>query len=300
MASTLNVSTIQGYLNQNRDILVSKLIASTDSSKLFQIQNGITTDSLIHSLITSITVQNGENCGFSAEGTQAISGRRLEPAFMKVNTEYCPKDFYGTWKHYETKVAMGKSPLPLEEALIEDIIKSIAVENERLLWAGDKTQGDLMNGLTTIIKNDSSIPSGNKYTSTKQTVLERLNEMYVKIPSSKKIVAFMSSAMYRQMITEVIEKNFYASFQDDADLNLQKFVVPGTNFVVYGVDGIKDTDTNIYGLNLDEVFIGCDNNDDSSQFDFFFSNETRTYKLIVEWVLAVNYMFSDNVYVYSI
>lgn len=297
--ATLDLTNIKNYVNANTDILVSKLVAGTESAKIFNIQNGVTTDTAIHGVITSLSIQDGASCGFNAQGTQAITARTLEPNFLKVNQEYCAKDFYGTYKHYETKVAMGKSPLPLEEALIEDVVKSIAIENEKLLWRGKKASGDLVDGITTIIAGDNAIPSANKFTSTKTTVLERLNEMYAKV-GNKKVVAFISSAMYRQMITEVIEKNFYASFQDDADLTLQKFILPGTNFVVYGVDGIADTDTNIYGLVPEEVFIGCDNADDASAFDFYWSSDDRVYKLVIEWVLTVNYMFSENVYVFSV
>jgi hypothetical protein len=76
--------------------------------------------------------------------------------------------------------------------------------------------------------------------------------------------------------------------------------LPGTNFKVYGIDGIKDTDTNIYGVILDQMFVGMDNADDASMVDFFWSNDDRVYKLDIEWVLAVNYMFSENIYVYGV
>lgn len=297
--ASLDTTNIKNFINANTDILVSKLVAGTDSAKLFNIQNGITTDTAIHGVITNLSIQDGASCGFNAEGNQTVTARTLEPSFLKVNQEYCAKDFYGTYKYYETKVAMGKSTLPLEEELIGDVIKAIAIENEKLLWSGKKSAGDLVDGLTTVIANDSAIPSANKFTSTKETVIERLNELYAKV-GNRKVKAFMSSAMFRQMITEVVEKNFYASFQDDADLALQKFILPGTNFVVYGVDGIADTDTNIYGLIPEETFIGVDNADDASAFDFYWSADDRVYKLVIEWVLAVNYMFSDNVYVYSI
>lgn len=296
---SLDTTNIKNYINANTDILVSKLVASTESAKLFNIQNGVTTDTAIHGILTSLSIQDGASCGFTAQGTQAITARTLEPNFLKVNQEYCAKDFYGTYKFYETKVAMGKSPLPLEEALIEDVVKAIAIENEKLLWRGKKASGDLVDGITTIIAGDNAIPSANKFTSTKTTVLERLNEMYAQV-GNRKVKAFMSSAMFRQMITEVVEKNFYASFTDDINETMQKFILPGTSFEVYGVDGIADTDTNIYGLIPEEVFIGVDNADDASAFDFYWSADDRVYKLVIEWVLTVNYMFSENVYVFSV
>lgn len=300
MAYNLDLTDIKGYIANKEDILVSKVVSGTETAKMFNVQNGITTDTAIHGLITSLSIQDGTNCGFSANGSQEITKRVLEPSYMKVNAQYCPKDFYGTYKHYETKVAMGKSPLPLEEALVEDIVKSIAVENERLLWSGATASGDLINGLTTIIASDSAIPAGNKFTSTETTVLKRLNEMYVKV-GDKRVKAFISSAMYRQLITELIAENFVATFHDDnVDKSIQKFILPGTNFEVYGVDGIADTNTNIYGLIPEEVFVGMDNSEDASAFDLFWSEDDRVYKLVIEWVLAINYMFSDNVYVFGV
>ena len=167
-----------------------------------------------------------------------------------------------------------------------------------MLWRVKKASGDLVDGLTTVIANDSAIPSANKFTSAKESILERLNEMYAKV-GNRKVKAFMSSAMFRQLITEVVEKNFYASFTDDIDETMQKFILPGTSFEIYGVDGIHDTDKTIYGLIPDEIFIGVDNADDASAFDFYWDASDRVYKLVIEWVLAVNYMFSENVYVFN-
>lgn len=297
MAFNLDTTAISGYINENKDVLISKLVAMTDSTKWMNIQNGITTDTNIHGLITDLTIQDGSNCGFSPEGSQTITARTLEPNFLKVNAQYCPKDFYGTYKHYETKVAMGKSPLPLEEALVNDIIKAIANKNEVLLWEGDKSGGDLVDGFTTIIASDAAIPAGNKFTSSKTTVLERVQEMYTKV-SDKRVSAVMSAAMYRQLIVDIANANYFVYHENEN--NDMVLTLPATNFSIYGIDGIADTDTNIYGVIWDEMFVGMDNADDASQFDFFWSADDRVYKLDVEWVLTPNYMYSENIYVYGI
>ena len=296
MAYTLDVTALKSFIEENRELLISKLFALTDSSKYMNIQNGITADTNIHGLITELSVQDGKACGFNPDGKQTITARKLVPTYFKVNAEYCPKDFYGTYKHYETKVAMGKSPLTLEEALVTDILKSIANKNETLIWSGKKASGDLIDGLTTVIAADNAIPAANKVEQTEATVLGRLQEMFNKI-RDKRVSAVMSAAMYRQLITELVNKNFYHYTGEENET--MTLTLPGTSFKIYGIDGIADTDTNIYGLVWEEVFMGVDNADDASQFDFFWSNDDRVYKLDVEWVLAVNYMFSDNVYVYS-
>lgn len=297
MANTLNTQGLTTYVNANRDILASQLITMSPSTKWLNIQNGITTDTAIHGVLTDVEIQDGKACGFNAAGTQTITERKLTPAFLKVNNQYCAKDFYGTYKHYETKVALGKSPLPLEEALINDVIKAVANENERLIWSGKKASGDLVDGFTTIIAADSSIPAGNKVTSTETSVLKRVQEMYAKI-SDKRVSAVMSAAMYRQLTNDIINANYF--IYQEGETEEMVLTLPGTNFKVYGIDGIKDTDTNIYGVILDQMYVGMDNENDASMVDFFWSNDDRVYKLDIEWVLAVNYMFSENIYVYGV
>lgn len=287
---TLNLDGLKGYINANKDVIVSKIVALADSTKYLQVQNGVTTDTTIHGLITNLEVQDGKDCGFTAAGTQSITERELKPAFLKVNHEYCPKDFLNTYKHYETQVAMGKSALPLEEALVADVLKAVGNKNEQLIWSGDKASGDLIDGLTTLIKADSGV---NKQT-VEGTVYEKVKALY-KMVKDKRMVAVMSAAKYRELVMELVEKNlFHYNTQEGTEMVL---TLPGTNFKVYGIDGIKAEDTNIYGLIWEETFVGMDNADDAAMFDLFWSNDDRVYKLVIEWALAVNYMFSESIIV---
>lgn len=287
---TLNLDGLKGYINANKDVIVSKIVALADSTKYLQVQNGVTTDTTIHGLITNIEVQDASGCGFSAAGTQSITDRRLEPAFLKVNHEYCPKDFLNTYKHYETQVAMGKSALPLEEALVTDVLKAVGNKNEQLIWSGSKDQGDLIDGLTTKINADVTVHKRG----VEGSVYEKVKALY-KMVTDKRMVAVMSAAKYRELVMELVEKNlFHYNTQEGTEMVL---TLPGTNFKVYGIDGIKAEDSNIYGLIWEETFVGMDNADDAAMFDLFWSEDDRVYKLVIEWALAVNYMFSESIIV---
>lgn len=287
---TLNLDGLKGYINANKDVIVSKIVALADSTKYLQVQNGVTTDTTIHGLITNLEIQDGKACGFSAAGTQSITERKLEPAFLKVNHEYCAKDFFNTYKHYETQVAMGKSELPLEEALVADVLKAVGNKNEQLIWSGSKDGGDLIDGLTTLIKADSGV---NKQT-VEGSVYDRVKALY-KMVTDKRMVAVMSATQYRELVMDLVEKNLY--HYNTQEGNEMVLTLPGTNFKVYGIDGIKAEDTNIYGIVWEETFVGMDNADDAAMFDLFWSADDRVYKLVIEWALAVNYMFSENIIV---
>ena len=287
---TLNLDGLKGYINANKDVIVSKIVALADSTKYLQVQNGVTTDTTIHGLITNLEVQDASSCGFSAAGTQSITDRRLEPAYLKVNHEYCPKDFLNTYKHYETQIAMGKSALPLEEALVTDVLKAVGNKNEQLIWSGSKDQGDLIDGLTTKINADVTVHKRG----VEGTVYEKVKALY-KMVTDKRMVAVMSTPKYRELVMELVEKNlFHYNTQEGTEMVL---TLPGTNFKVYGIDGIKADDANIYGLIWEETFVGMDNADDAAMFDLFWSEDDRVYKLVIEWALAVNYMFSESIIV---
>ena len=287
---TLDLNVLKGYINANKDVIVSKLVALADSTKYLQVQNGVTTDTQIHGLITNLEVQDGTSCGFSAAGTQSVTDRRLEPVYLKVNHEYCPKDFFNTYKHYETQVAMGKSALPLEEALITDVLKAVGNKNEQLIWSGDRDSGDLVEGLTTKINRDGNV----RKQIVEGSVYDKVKALY-KMVTDKRMVAVMSAAKYRELVMELVEKNlFHYNAQEGNEMVL---TLPGTNFKVYGIDGIKPGDGNIYGLIWEETFVGMDNADDAAMFDLFWSEDDRVYKLVIEWALAVNYMFSESIIV---
>lgn len=297
MAYTIDLSGLTTYLNDNKQDLISNVYKLADSYKYFDIQTDVTAPTAIHPLTTDVVLQDGSNCGFNAEGSQTISERVLDPNFIKVNTEWCPKDFYKTFASAQTKVAMGKSELPFEEQFVDDILVNVANKNEKLLWEGDKSSGDLVDGITTIIAKDSAIPTANKFTSSETTVLARLQEMYKKV-GDKRVEAFMSAAMYRELITDIVNANYFVYHEDEnTDMTL---TLPATNFKVHGVDGIDDADTNIYGLVPTDVMIGVDMVNDAEKFDFWWSNDDRVYRMDLEYVLTIQYAFSDNIYVYGI
>lgn len=279
MANTLNLDGIKNYIAQNQEIIASQLVAMTPSVGFLQVQNGVKSDTALHQLVTNLEIQDGKACGFNAAGSQTVSDRKFEPALLKVNTEYCAKDFVGTYKAYELKIAMGKSALPLEEALITDILQGIANENERLIWSGDKSEGDLIDGFIKIMA-DASIGT---ITTNAEGVYEKVKAAYKQITDRKASIV-MSTPMYKQLILDLMEKNLY--HYNEKENAEQVITLPGTNLKIYGIDGMEDAE-NMYVVRLDEMFVGMDNDTDASTFDFFFSEDDRVYKLIVEWMLGV-------------
>lgn len=296
MAYNLELAdSIKNYIEQNKDVLATKTAMTADSTKYFNIQTGVLAETEIHTLETELAIQDASTCGFSPLGSQKISGRKLVPSFLKINAEYCAKDFLKTIYNKQTSIAMGRGELPLEEQFVKDILDNIKVENERLLWSGDKNDGDLMDGITTIAKADGNV---NTFTSTKTSLIDRLQELYATVDMNGYVV-FCSMVMYKGLINELLEKNYLVAgyAEDNAEHIIQ---MPASGIKVIGIEGIASDDENFYVFKPEDMFMGVDGTNDVELFDLFFSQDNRTYRLDIEWVLAVNYLFSERVYIYGV
>lgn len=291
MANTVNVQDILNYVAENTDILATKTATSADSTKYFNVQTGVVAPTNMHKLTTNLTVQDGKNCGFNPSEMQTISHRQLVPGILKVDAEYCAADFLDTCYNYQTSVAMGRGELPVEEALVNDIIASIKNENERLLWSGDKNSGDLVDGITTLVKADTIVTG--RAISKQATAYDTVMKMFKDINMTNYTI-YTGMANYRELIENLLEKNFLvAGYQDD---NAEHVVMmPAINVKVVGIEGI--TDANFYAVKDGELFMGVDAQGDQEKFDLWFSQDARTYRLQIKWALAANYMFSENVYI---
>ena len=79
-----------------------------------------------------LELQDGTNCGFNAEGTTEFSNRILEPAFIKLNGEYCPKTFLNTWRNHDVKMAATQNDMPFEQEIVNQIINKLSLNLEKI------------------------------------------------------------------------------------------------------------------------------------------------------------------------
>lgn len=294
----IDLTSLRTYIDENLDTILTQQATLSNSAKWMVKQPNLLADREMHGLITELKLNDGASCGFTATTNQKVSGRVLTPHAMAVNAEWCSKDFIGMFASYQMK-SLTNPDLPLGKVMVDDILLAIANERERLIWSGNTGNAvDLMDGFTTKIANDQAIPSTNKVQdTTSTTILERLQKMHIAI-GDKRISAVMSAAMYRELVQDLINKGMFL-YKEDENTDMV-FTLPGTNFKVYGIEGIDDSNTNIYGLNWNELFLGyTDSVDEEANFDFYFDQTARTYRLVAEFAMDVNYQFSENVYVYS-
>ena len=296
MAYTINDldSRLKNYLETNGTEVLTKALFNSESAKYFQIQTGVTSETPIIRLDSSITLADASNCGFTATGSDTFSNRLLSPKFLKCNKEFCPKTLLKTWSHSDVRMNALGQELPFEELLINNNINELAKVNERLIWEGDTTSGEgnmlLMDGIITIAKKDENTVKQEKGT---DTIWQRVQKIWLSLPAeiADKATIFMSIANYKQLIVELMNENMFHVFESYE--GQYEMTMPGANVKIKGVSGI--TSDVILATPEDNLYLGVDGESDSEVCDFYFDKSSRTFKFVVEYAYCVNYSFSEFV-----
>ena len=288
-------SRLKTYLETNGVEVLTKALFNSESAKYFNIQTGVTAEQPIIRLDSTITLADASNCGFTATGSDTFTNRLLSPKFLKVNKEFCPKTLLKTWAHSDVKMNALGQEMPFEELLISNNINELAKVNERLIWEGDTTSGSgnmlLMDGIITIAKKDENTVKQSKGS---DTVWQRVQKLWLGLPAeiADKTTIFMSIANYKQLIVELMNANNFHVFEEYQ--GTYEMTMPGANVKIKGVSGI--TSDVIVATPEDNLYLGVDGESDSESVDLYFDKSDRTFKFVVEYAYAVNYCFSEFVY----
>ena len=296
MAYTINDldSRLKNYLETSGTEVLTKALFNSESAKYFQIQTGVTAETPIIRLDSSITLADASNCGFTATGSDTFSNRLLSPKFLKVNKEFCPKTLLKTWAHSDVRMNALGQELPFEELLINNNINELAKTNERLIWEGDTTSGSgnmlLMDGIITIAKKDLNTVKQEKGS---DTIWQRVQKIWLALPAeiADKATIFMSIANYKQLIVELMNANNFHVFEEYQ--GTYEMTMPGANVKIKGVSGI--TSDVILATPEDNLYLGVDGESDSETVDLYFDKSDRTFKFVVEYAYCTNYCFSEFV-----
>lgn len=294
------VTSLPDYVNQSSMELKAKSELGARSAGLLTIQTGVNGDTDIHLLTTDVKFQDGSDCGFNAQDTSAITHRRLSPAILKVNTTFCEKKLLGTFAQHQVRVAAGKESLPFEEKFIGGIVGGVNDGVEKLIWQGDSTATGQTepDGLIKIMNTD--VPTGNTVSFAAGTsAYSAIKDVYSKMPtqvvnkSDARII--VSTSLFRKFIMELVAANLY-HYDPANNAETLSYKLPGSNVIVEGVEGLDGADKEyIVGGRLSNFFVGVDLEGDTDTFDFWYSKDDRIFKLAIEFALATQVAFPDEI-----
>ena len=289
----VNFNGLEAYVDEQRLPLIKKAVLGARTISKINLQTGVKKASALNLINVNPTIQAG-NCGFSDAGTATLSQRVLNAELLKVNMEYCDKDFLQYWTGYEVKVGAGKETMPFEEYFTTSVVEGINEKMEKLVWNGDKDNAGEFDGILTILAGEDEV-----VTASGTGVYNAVKNAYKACPIEvlPKAVIFLGADSFREFMLEMVEKNYYHYPANGADV--QEFVLPGTNTKVVAVNGLNTT-KKVVVANPENLIFGCDMLDDMEIFDLFYDRSSRTYKLIVNFNGGTQVAYPNEVVVGTI
>ena len=286
---------IKGYVDESNESLIAKTVLGGQSVGLFNLQTGVKGATAINLLNTDVTLQSALECGFTPVGASKISRRILDPVYLKVNMEWCDKNFLDTYAQHMVKIAAGMKTLPYAEEFTSHIIAKVNAALEKMLYQGkanlQKTEFD---GIMTIVSASGS--GAIKVGTESGTAWEKISKVYANVPEEAHkddLVILVSPSLYRKFVQELVKANMY--HYDASDANAQTYL-PGTSVPVIPVEGlINDKKEFILALRKSNVIFGTDMTNDQEKFDFWYSKDKQTFKLAIEFTAGVQVAYPEEI-----
>ena len=289
---------IKGYVDESNESLIAKTVLGGQSVSLFGLQTGVKGDTAINLLDTDVELQSALDCGFTPKGSNKISRRILKPVYLKVNMQWCDKNFLDTYAQHMVKIAAGMKTLPYAEEFTTGIVARVNEALETMLYQGvadvGKTEFD---GLITLLGKESTAIKVGTNTG---TAYEKLLKVYNAVPEvahKDDLVILVAPSLYREFVQELVKANMY--HYDANDANAQTYL-PGTSVPVIPVEGLIPTTANagkefIIALRKSNVIYGTDMSNDQEKFDFWYSADDQVFKLAIEFTAGVQVGFPEEI-----
>ena len=201
MANTVNVSGLTDYVNIHKDELFIKATAGARSLDLVEIMGNVKYKDALQYLDSESVLADGSVCGFNPQGSDVFTERYIETKAVKVEKEFCSKDFEKKAANYQLAWEAGREKLPFEQKIAESNMNAIQEAVDRLVWRGDATvgiDGWLAQASGETLVTDVTFASGS-------TTIAKVDAMVAAIPAkalAKGVNIFMSFTDFRNYVAE--------------------------------------------------------------------------------------------------
>ena len=150
-------------------------------------------------------------------------------------------------------------------------------------------------GIVKIANADSGVVKTN--IGAGSTAYAAIKQVYLSLPEDilDKAEIYVSPALYRQFILELVEKNYYHYPATEEAPSEIKF--PGTDVLIVKTEGLSTSENKKYIVAGDprEILFGCDLENDREDARIWFSDDDDLYKMKISFNAGIQYAFSDRI-----
>ena len=290
----INVSTLPDYIQENRDELFVKAIASTKTLDYIESMLGVKGKAALNYLDSTVVLADGESCGWNPQGDDTFTQKTVSTKLVTVNKEFCAKQMRSKWMSYDLSLAAGRENLPFEQKIAESNVAAIKKAVEKLIWQGDVTLG--IDGLLKQIKAEENSIKVNGGT----TILEKIGKVIAAIPAGaleKGVNVFMSYTDFRSYV-EAKNAECCANMPI-IDANVDYLVYAGDSRIkLVPVAGLEGT-SKIVAAPYDALVYATDVEDSEGIFKMWFDEKEDKFLFKVLFTAGTAVKFPDETVLYS-
>ena len=178
----LDTTKIKGYVKNNAEVSIKKVLFQFGSAKHIRIRPGIKTNETFGRISTDVIFQ-APGCGWNSQGVTKLDNVSLSVEKFSLKNEVCDNNFEDTYYALLGKagqIADGEE-FNLEKDFVESKVEGSVDALERLVWRGDVLSSDpKFNRFDGLIKKlKASIPDAR--TGTVDSVADVTDQPYVEI-----------------------------------------------------------------------------------------------------------------------
>ena len=295
------VSALTNYVKTNEDVLIKSVVlggVKGDTISNLSLQTGIKTKERLNYLDVEPAFQDGTNCGFSASGKTEFTEREIETKQYKVQDQYCDRVLLGKFAEYQVKINAQKeaSDLPFEAELMDEIIGGINAGMEKEVWLGTGTGSSLIKGFVTLAASADSASTVAVSIESGTSVYNAIKKVVMAIPERiiDEAVVFVSPAIYRAFVQEMVEKNYF-HYKNDGNVENMDITFPGTDIKVHKTIGLTGDKKHIYASSYKNMVYGCDLQGDEEKVKVWYDDNSELFKYSIRWNAGVMTYFPDMV-----
>lgn len=295
------VSALTNYVKTNEDVLIKGVVlggVKGDTISNLSLQTGIKTKERLNYLDVEPSFQDGTNCGFSASGKTEFTEREIETKQYKVQDQYCDRVLLGKFAEYQVKINAQKeaSDLPFEAELMDEIIGGINAGMEKEVWLGTGTGNSLIKGFVTLAASADSASTVAVSIESGTSVYNAIKKVVMAIPERiiDEAVVFVSPAIYRAFVQEMVEKNYF-HYKNDGNVENMDITFPGTDIKVHKTIGLTGDKKHIYASSYKNMVYGCDLQGDEEKVKVWYDDNSELFKYSIRWNAGVMTYFPDMV-----
>ena len=290
----INVSALPEYIQENRDEIFVKAIASTKTLDYIESMLGVKGKAASNYLNSTVVLADGESCGWNPQGDDTFTQKTVTTKLVTVNKEFCAKQMRSKWMSYDLSLAAGRENLPFEQKIADSNVAAIKKAVEKLIWQGDTGLG--LDGLLKQIKAEESAIKVNSGT----TIIEKIGKVIAAIPAGaleKGVNVFMSYTDFRSYV-EAKNAECCANMPI-IDANVDELVYAGDSRIKFvPVAGLEGTNK-IVAAPYDALVYATDVEDSEGIFKMWFDEKEDKFLFKVLFTAGTAVKYADETVIWS-